>query len=99
MPWIIAKGTPVPVTAHTSRMSIVRSLNCDGKYGLGLVIAAMLLLLPLLGGEALKLAWRYERAAIGDLAPTILTLLGVPVPPTYDGRVLKIAAPQPGKGE
>jgi len=32
--------------------------------------------------------------AIGDLAPTILTLLGVPVPPTYDGRTLKIAAPQ-----
>jgi rhomboid family GlyGly-CTERM serine protease len=47
-------------------MSIARSLNCDGKYGLGLVIAAMLLLLPMLGGEALKLAWRYERAAIGD---------------------------------
>jgi predicted AlkP superfamily phosphohydrolase/phosphomutase len=36
-----------------------------------------------------------ESAAIGDLAPTILTLLGVPVPPTYDGRVLKIAAPAP----
>jgi predicted AlkP superfamily phosphohydrolase/phosphomutase len=36
-----------------------------------------------------------EHAAIGDLAPTILTLLGVPVPPTYDGRVLKIAAPAP----
>jgi predicted AlkP superfamily phosphohydrolase/phosphomutase len=36
-----------------------------------------------------------ERTAIGDLAPTILTLLGVPVPPTYDGRVLKIAAPAP----
>lgn len=35
-----------------------------------------------------------EHPAIGDLAPTILTLLGVPVPPTYDGRVLKIAAPQ-----
>ncbi|MFN2427153.1 MAG: alkaline phosphatase family protein [Candidatus Binatia bacterium] len=35
-----------------------------------------------------------EQAAIGDLAPTILTLLGVPVPPTYDGRTLKIAAPE-----
>lgn len=35
-----------------------------------------------------------ENPSIGDLAPTILTLLGVPVPPTYDGRVLKVAAPQ-----
>ncbi|MFN2375501.1 MAG: alkaline phosphatase family protein [Candidatus Binatia bacterium] len=35
-----------------------------------------------------------EHPAIGDLAPTILTLLGVPVPPAYDGRVLSIAAPQ-----
>jgi len=34
-----------------------------------------------------------EHPAIGDLAPTILTLLGVTVPPTYDGRILKIAAP------
>ena len=35
-----------------------------------------------------------EHPAIGDLAPTILTLLGVPVPPAYDGRVLQIATPQ-----
>jgi hypothetical protein len=33
-----------------------------------------------------------EHPAIGDLAPTILTLLGVPVPPSYDGHALKIAA-------
>jgi rhomboid family GlyGly-CTERM serine protease len=45
-------------------MSVARSLNCDGKHGLGLVLAATLLLLPQLGGEALKLAWRYERGAI-----------------------------------
>jgi rhomboid family GlyGly-CTERM serine protease len=45
-------------------MSVARSLNCDGKHGLGLALAAALLLLPLLGGEALKLAWRYERGAI-----------------------------------
>ena len=36
-----------------------------------------------------------ESPAIGDLAPTILTLLGVPVPQAYDGHVLKIAAPAP----
>lgn len=45
-------------------MSVARSLNCDGRYGVGLILAAALLLLPLLGGEALKLAWRYERQAI-----------------------------------
>jgi rhomboid family GlyGly-CTERM serine protease len=45
-------------------MSVSRSLNCDGRYGLGLVVAAALLLLPLAGGEALKLAWRYEREAV-----------------------------------
>jgi hypothetical protein len=36
-----------------------------------------------------------EHPAIGDLAPTILTLLGVPVPAPYDGHVLKMAAPPP----
>jgi rhomboid family GlyGly-CTERM serine protease len=45
-------------------MSVARSLNCDGRHGVGLVVAAALLLLPLAGGEALKLAWRYERAAV-----------------------------------
>ncbi|HEY2773592.1 MAG TPA: alkaline phosphatase family protein [Candidatus Binatia bacterium] len=34
-----------------------------------------------------------EHPAIGDLAPTILTLLGVPVPPQYDGHALNLAAP------
>jgi rhomboid family GlyGly-CTERM serine protease len=45
-------------------MSVSRSLNCDGSHGVGLVVAAALLLLPLAGGEALKLAWRYEREAV-----------------------------------
>jgi rhomboid family GlyGly-CTERM serine protease len=45
-------------------MSIARSLNCDGLYGAGLALAVLLLLLPVLGGQALKLAWRYEREAI-----------------------------------
>ena len=45
-------------------MGVARSLNCDGLYGLGLVLAVALLLLPLAGGEALKLAWRYERGAV-----------------------------------
>src|SRR5690349_19136890 len=61
---IIAKGPLLPVTAHTSRMTVARSLNSDGNYGVGLAVAAALLLLPLLGGEALRAAWRYERTAV-----------------------------------
>lgn len=34
-----------------------------------------------------------EQPSIADMAPTILTLLGVPVPSTYDGRVLTVDAP------
>ncbi|HXC60496.1 MAG TPA: rhombosortase [Steroidobacteraceae bacterium] len=45
-------------------MTVLRSLNCDGFYGLGLAIAAALLLLPLLGGDALREAWRYQREAV-----------------------------------
>jgi rhomboid family GlyGly-CTERM serine protease len=45
-------------------MSVSRSLNCDGRYGVGLALAAALLLLPVLGGESLQHAWRYERAEI-----------------------------------
>jgi rhomboid family GlyGly-CTERM serine protease len=45
-------------------MSIARSLNGDGRYGIGLALAAALLLLPLLGGMALRDAWRYERTAV-----------------------------------
>ena len=36
-----------------------------------------------------------DHPAIGDLAPTILTLLGVAVPPVYNGRTLQVAAPAP----
>jgi rhomboid family GlyGly-CTERM serine protease len=45
-------------------MTVARSLNCDGAYGRGLAAAVALLLLPLLGGQALREAWRYERAAV-----------------------------------
>jgi len=46
-------------------MSVLRSLNSDGVYGLWLAVAAAVLLLPLLGGDALREAWRYERHAVG----------------------------------
>lgn len=45
-------------------MSIARSLNGDGRYGIGLALAVALLLLPLIGGPALRDAWRYEREAV-----------------------------------
>jgi len=45
-------------------MGIARSLNCDGLHGVGLALVVALLLVPVLGGDALRLAWRYERAAI-----------------------------------
>lgn len=52
------------MTSHTSRTSIPRSLNCDGRYALGLLLCAAVLLAPLAGGEALRLQWRYDRAAV-----------------------------------
>jgi rhomboid family GlyGly-CTERM serine protease len=45
-------------------MTFARSLNSDGKYGLGLLLAIAVLLLPLAGGDALRLWGRYERSAI-----------------------------------
>jgi rhomboid family GlyGly-CTERM serine protease len=42
------------------------SLNCDGAYGLALLLCLAVLLAPLAGGEPLTLLWRYERAAIAD---------------------------------
>jgi len=52
------------VNAAPVRMGFLRSLNCDGKYGLALQICLVALLAPLAGGDALRAAWRYEPAAI-----------------------------------
>jgi rhomboid family GlyGly-CTERM serine protease len=46
-------------------MSIARSLNCDGKYGIGLLLVIAVLLLPLTGGDELRQWARYDRAALG----------------------------------
>jgi hypothetical protein len=44
----------------------LESLNCDGRLGLALLCAALLLLLPTLGGEPARLALRYDRAALAS---------------------------------
>lgn len=54
----------VPVNRSTRPSSLLRSLNGDGTYGIALLLAAGLLLLPLLGGDPLRVAWRYQRDAI-----------------------------------
>jgi len=44
----------------------LESLNCDGRLGLALLCACLLLLLPALGGEPVRLALRYDRAALAS---------------------------------
>jgi rhomboid family GlyGly-CTERM serine protease len=43
---------------------LLRSLNCDGCYGLVLLLSLAVLILPLAGGEAIRAAWRYDRLTI-----------------------------------
>ncbi len=43
---------------------LLQSLNCDGRYGLALLAACALLILPELAGETGKIAWRYDRAGL-----------------------------------
>lgn len=50
--------------AHHHRGRILQSLNCDGRHGFALLICLVVLLAPLAGGDALRDAWRYERAAV-----------------------------------
>jgi rhomboid family GlyGly-CTERM serine protease len=40
------------------------SLNCDGRYGVGLLLLWLSLLLPVAGGTGLRDALRYERGAV-----------------------------------
>jgi rhomboid family GlyGly-CTERM serine protease len=54
----------VPVNQDTAASRLLRSLNGDGRHGVALLLATGLLLLPLLGGEPLRLAWRYQRDAV-----------------------------------
>ena len=43
---------------------VAESLNCDGRLGLLLLLACVLLILPSLAGEAGRVALRYDRAAL-----------------------------------
>ena len=54
-------GVGGPVNRVSGRLE---SLNCDGRRGLILVGLCLALLLPTLGGEAARLALRYDRAAL-----------------------------------
>ena len=44
----------------------LRSLNCDGRRGLALLGAALLLLLPTLAGNGGQAWLRYERGALAQ---------------------------------
>ena len=44
----------------------LRSLNLDGRRGLALLLASLLLLLPTLAGEAGRALLRYELSALAD---------------------------------
>lgn len=82
-------NVPSPVYRFKSAL---QSLNGDGFYGLALLAVAALLLLPEIGGDAARIALRYERMAIAggewwrlitahfvhiDLEHTLLNVMGV----------------------
>ncbi len=48
----------------TTFRRVLTSLNCDGKYGVGLLIACSVLLLPELGGDVGRALLRYDRAGL-----------------------------------
>lgn len=50
-----------PVTTYRA---VLKSLNCDGKLGIGLLIACAVLVLPELGGDAARELLRYDRAGL-----------------------------------
>jgi rhomboid family GlyGly-CTERM serine protease len=44
---------------------LLTSLNCDGRYGVALLVVCAVVLLPELAGEWARAALRYERGAVG----------------------------------
>jgi rhomboid family GlyGly-CTERM serine protease len=45
--------------------AVLKSLNCDRGYGVALIAVCALLALPELGGETVRMAGSFDRAAIG----------------------------------
>jgi rhomboid family GlyGly-CTERM serine protease len=50
----------------TTFRRVLKSLNCDGKFGLGLLLACAVLLLPELGGDTGRALLRYDRAGLAS---------------------------------
>jgi rhomboid family GlyGly-CTERM serine protease len=48
----------------TTFRRVLTSLNCDGKFGLGLLLACAVLLLPELAGDTGRVLLRYDRARL-----------------------------------
>jgi rhomboid family GlyGly-CTERM serine protease len=48
----------------TTFRRVLSSLNCDGRYGVGLLLACALLLLPEVGGDSGRMLLRYDRAGL-----------------------------------
>jgi rhomboid family GlyGly-CTERM serine protease len=48
----------------TTFRRVLTSLNCDGKFGLGLLLACAVLLLPELAGDTGRVLLRYDRAGL-----------------------------------
>lgn len=57
------RSSPAPARHGTPFLA---SLNCDGARGLWMMGLCALLVVPELGGDALRLALRYERTALAD---------------------------------
>jgi rhomboid family GlyGly-CTERM serine protease len=52
------------VTTASFPRTLLKSLNCDGRHGIALLILLALLILPLAGGRALATAWQYQRSGL-----------------------------------
>jgi len=61
---MITKEAPLPRRTVNTLRRLLQSLNCDGKFGVGLLIACAVLLVPELGGDAGRVLLRYDRAGL-----------------------------------
>ncbi len=54
----------IPGRLVTTIRTVLKSLNCDGRLGAGLLIACAVLLLPELGGDPARALLRYDRVGL-----------------------------------